>query len=267
MAPDPKTPRRGLRRAGARRAHTLKKLAPIGLGVAAVVAVLLIGSNLLGSSSPPPNTASTDSADIADSSSSAAASLPDGPHVVHANSDGYFGVTVTIAAPLWRGQPDEGRLIWNDDIDPPAGAGMIIWAGPNDEFYVYGDPCHWSSTKPDTTVATVDEFVAALASQALRVPSAPEDITVDGYAGKKIILGMAADVDFDACDGGDFVLFGQAGDDMARYSQGPGQIEEMWVLDVDGRIVIQSGFYYPDTPQNAVDELQAIFASATFELP
>ena len=69
--------------------------------------------------------------------------------------------------------------------------------------------------------------MAALANQASREASAPEDITLDGHAGKKMILEMADDVgDFGACDEDEFVMFGVGGEDQARYSQGPGQIEE-----------------------------------------
>ena len=115
--------------------------------------------------------------------------------------------------------------------------------------------------------------MAALANQALREASAPEDITVDGYTGKKIILHMADEVaDHDACDEdagiARFSLFGVAPDEgPVRDSQGPGQIEELWAVDVDGQLVVNIGVYYPDTPQNAVDEVRAILASATFEAP
>ena len=126
------------------------------------------------------------------------------------------------------------------------------------------------STTPDTPSTTVDGLVAALANQALREASAPEDITVDGYAGKKIILQMADDVGgHDDCDEGTFALFGtpETAEDPARYSQSVGQVEEVWAVDVDGQLVVIIGAYYPDTPQNAIDEVRAILASATFELP
>ncbi len=117
-------------------------------------------------------------------------------------------------------------------------------------------------------------LIAALANQASREASAPEDITVDGYAGKKIILHMADEVaDFDACDQDDagdptFGLFTVAPDGAPwRYSQDPGQTEEVWAVDVDGQLVVNIGLYYADTPQHAIDEVQAILASATFELP
>jgi hypothetical protein len=146
------------------------------------------------------------------------------------------------------------------------------------EYYVYGDPCAWSSTRPDTPATTVDGLLAALANQAFREASAPEDITVDGYTGKKLILHMADEVsDFDACDqdkdgvaeDGDptFGLFAVPVESPARYSQGVGQIEEVWAVDVDGQLVVNIGVYYPDTPQNAIDEVRAILASATFDLP
>ena len=50
-----------------------------------------------------------------------------------------------------------------------------------------------------------------------------------------------------------------------RYSQGPGAVEELWAVDVDGRLVVLDGRYFANSPQNAVDELRAILASATFE--
>ena len=181
-------------------------------------------------------------------------------------------ITVTIAAPDWIGTPGEGLIQWGPTYSSgPTGAGMIGFT--EGEYYVYGDPCAWSTTRPDTPATTVDGLVAALANQASREASAPEDITVDGYAGKKIILHMADEgADFDACDedGGDasFGLFGVASDEgPARYSQDPGQIEEVWAVDVDGVVVVNIGVYYPDTPQNAIDEVRAILASATFEAP
>ena len=73
-------------------------------------------------------------------------------------------------------------LVRDNGGDPPDGAAIIgLYDG---EYYVYGDPCQWSTTMPDSPATTVDEVVAALRAQASRDASAPEDITVDGYAGK-----------------------------------------------------------------------------------
>jgi len=156
---------------------------------------------------------------------------------------------------------------WNGPqggFDPPAGAGIIAFT-VDKKFYVYGDPCEWRSTRPDAPATTVDELVAALANQASRHPSAPEEITVDGYSGKKITLHVADDARIRECDGGHFSTLGVAGEHPALWAQGSGEIDEIWIVDVNGRIVLLEGGYYAHTPQHAVDELHAILRSATFD--
>jgi hypothetical protein len=269
------------------RVPTVSKLVPIGLGVAAVIAAIFIGSRFIGSpssnvggpaveSSPTPQPSvvaqSTQPSSTPEPSPSATGVIPEGPHLLLSEGSEPMEITVTISAPGWFGEPGSYYVIRGEDADPPPDrAGMLVYSGS--EYYVYGDACTWSSTKPNTPATTVDELVDALANQASREASAPEDITVDGYAGKKIILNMADDVDLDACDEGLFALFGQqegeveTADDVARYSQGPGQIEEVWAVDVDGLVVVLDGAYHADAPQNVVDELRDMFASATVELP
>jgi hypothetical protein len=44
-----------------------------------------------------------------------------------------------------------------------------------------------------------------------------------------------------------------------------GQIDEVWILDVGGHVVIIDWSYYPATPPSVVDELRAIVESTTFE--
>jgi hypothetical protein len=170
----------------------------------------------------------------------------------------------------WSGEPGGWLLEWGPGGgSPPDGAAILAFT-VDEEFYVYGDPCRWSSTRPDTPATTVDELVAALASQPSRNQSVPEDITVGGYAGKKITLHVPDDAafsdgEFTECDDGNFSSFGVAGEDPARYHQGPGQIDEIWIVAVDGRIALLDGAYYADTPQDAVDEMHGILESATFD--
>jgi hypothetical protein len=256
------------------RTPNMNRFVTVGLGSVAVIAVLLVGAQLFGGSDgtntggEPTTTPTAELTATPEPSPSVAAGLPEGPHLLW-ETEG-VAITVTIAAPRWEAEPNQGYLCWTGATDicagPPDGAGIIAFADPG--YYVYGDPCNWSSTRPDTAATTVDELVDALANQASREASAPEDITVDGYAGKKIILNMADEVaDIDACDEGQFALFGVPAEDPARFSQGVGQVEELWIVDVDGLIVVLDGGYYADTPQNAVDEVRALLASATFELP
>jgi hypothetical protein len=191
--------------------------------------------------------------------------LPVGPYLFNDNPEFGPRVTVTIPAPGWTADDVYGVLIKNERSDPPDGAAIIgPFAG---EFLIYGDPCEWSSTVPDAPATTVDEVVAALAAQASRDASDPVDITVDGYAGRSIVLHVPDDqVDSD-CDSGQFASWEMADspeDGPDRYHQGPGQIDEMWVLDVDGVVTVMDAMYGPETPAEHVDELRAILQSMTF---
>ena len=123
---------------------------------------------------------------------------------------------------------------------------------------------------PETTATTVDEIVAALASQATRNASEPVDITLNGHAGKSITLHVPDDAahtpgGFTDCDQGQFCTFGRAPTDCQMWNaQGPGAIDELWIVDVDGEIFLLTGAYYAQTPAEHVDELRAILGSTTF---
>jgi hypothetical protein len=248
--------------------------------VAAATAVLLVGCSGLGSPSDrvasevaaPDRSATPEPTDSAEPSVPMVGGLPLGPHVVTKDIGTGVHVTVTIPAPGWDGEPNGGYLCWTPVAEcagPPDGAGVIAF---NDrEYYAYGDPCRWSTTRPSGAATTADVLVAWLANQGSRVASAPETITLDGHTGKKIVLRMADGLDlayragdFTDCDDGKFALFGVAGEDPARWSQGPGQIEEVWAIDVDGAVAVLIGNYYADTPRSAVEEMRAILGSMTF---
>jgi hypothetical protein len=174
-------------------------------------------------------------------------------------------INVTIEAPNWHGEPNGGYMCWFD-CDRAA-----VIAFNDREYFPYRNPCRWSTTGPDAPVTSARELVAILARQELRRPSKPEDITVDGHSGRKIVLRMAeSDLAFNGggfptCDGSHFALFGVAGENPARWSQEPGQIEEVWALDVDGVIAVLIGLYYPETPQEDVNEVRALLGSMTFD--
>jgi len=228
-----------------------------------VMALLVAGCGIGTSASV--TTAPRSPADAAASTASPPPSVESSTHVLSDASDGAIGITVTVPAPGWSGPPGGWAMEWLPaGFDPPAGAGIIAFV-VDKKFYVYGDPCDWRSTRPDAPATTVDELVAALANQSSRNPSAPEEINVGGYSGKKITLHVADDARFRDCDGGHFSTLGVAGEDPALYAQGRGEIDEIWIVDVNGRIVLLEGGYYAHTPQHAVDELHAILSSATFD--
>jgi hypothetical protein len=188
-------------------------------------------------------------------------------------------VQVTVNASAgWDPWPEFDALVKGDDgLDAPesVGALLLAWAWPaGTGFNVYGDPCQWSTTTPETPATTPDEIAAAFAAQASTDATAPVDVTVGGFAGKAITLHVPMSFDrpnatreekFADCDQDQFMFYGTDGDVGARNAQGPGQVDELWILDVDGAIVIIDAAYSPATPAAVVEELRTIAESATFE--
>lgn len=261
------------RRAGwpAWRTPIMNKLVTIGLGAAAVVVLLLFGAQLFGSPStnvggpgiddsmPPEPSQTTTLTPPADGS------LPEGSQ--HLLWDAGKSMRVTIPASGWHGEPGTGILVKNDNSGPPDGAGIIVFG--RGDLFVYGDPCKWSTTRPETPLTTVDEVVAALAAQPSRDASAPTYASVSRYGGKLITLRVPDDAAYEDgrftdCDQGEFRTFVE-GTDGARYHQGPGQIDDLWVLDVEGQLVVIDVAYYDGTPEEHLSELDDIVDFMTFE--
>jgi hypothetical protein len=255
------------------RAPVMNKLVPIGVAAAAVIVALVAGTRLLGAPAPNgvgavPSARPSDTPSVAPSTTSAPsgagasaiAGRAPGPYVFAGN--GGPAITVTIPAPGWDG--DGGSLVRNDNSDPPDGAGMIgPWYGPQ---YVFGDPCRWSTTTPKVPASTVDEMVAALTAQKSRDASAPVAITLDGYSGKRITLHVPDDATFSTCDSGQFASWTSSPNgEPERYHQGPGQIDEVTILDVSGKLMVFDAAYYKGTPAGDLAELHAIVDSMTFK--
>jgi hypothetical protein len=268
------------------RMPTMNKLVPLGVASAAVVVALVAGTQLLPRQSglgtvpsvEPSASAAPTAAPDATPSATVWTGLPKGPFVVNGD-DNLVDVTVDVAAPGWRSLPEFDAVDKADDgLDPPDGVGAVLlaWVWPaGANFNVYGDPCQWQATIPETPATTPDEIAAAFARQTASEPSTPIDVTVGGFDGKGITLhvpmgyhipGASREERFADCDNTSYAYFGVAGEGgEARNAQGAGQTDELWILDVDGSIVILDAGYSPATPPELVDELRALAESATFE--
>jgi len=161
----------------------------------------------------------------------------------------------TVAMPA--GWVDLGEFVIKGNADVPGPVlGLSVW----NVGVVYRDPCHWhaSGFVPEPGV---DNLVAALAAQKLRNATTPTDVTLDGYAGKYLELSVPADMksstwtDFDACDiaadgtDRDFAGWLGNGGEGERYEQVPGQVDQVWVLDVHGQRLLVDATYSLDTSQ------------------
>jgi hypothetical protein len=254
------------------RVPTMNKLVPIGLGAAAVVVAVVVGSRFLGppaptgvgtAPSPRPSATPAASVAVATPQPTPEGQLAEGPFLMLTgqNDAGEFvhpPLTVTIPSDRWRSEL-QGIMF---GVAEPAGAEMIIFG--SDGYNVYGDPCHWQTTMPDKPVTTVDDFVAALSAQPGRDASAPVEITLDGYTGKAITLHVPDDLS--ACDQGTFGSWdcGDPGEPAACGFNHPGEISVDYILDVDGVLMAWHTDYWAETPADLVAELEAIVRSATF---
>jgi hypothetical protein len=272
------------------RIPAMTRFVTLGLAAAAVVLALFFGAQLFGSPSgnvggPDNEPSATETVEPSPTPTSWSG-LPEG-HFDVTGSDGSVDggeprTFVEITSPGWTAIPDLDYVYKNDDgLDAPqtVGGGLIAWAfPPGTEFLVYEDPCRWASAVPESPATTPDEIASAFLAQAETGATGPVDVTVGGYARKAVTLtvpmsyeveGATRDEEFGECDEDQFAFYGIVGEDSAvvRNAQGPGQVDELWILDVDGSIVILDLVTSPATPADLVAEIRTLAESATFELP
>ena len=100
---------------------------------------------------------------------------------------------------------------------------------------------------------------------------------MDGHAGKSITLQVPGDIPYTAgtfstCDHEMYCLFvdpaevvGDVVDACARPLQYPGQFDELWIVEVNDRLVIIDASYNEGTADEHVDEMRTMIDSMTFE--
>jgi hypothetical protein len=151
--------------------------------------------------------------------------------------------------------------------------GLSVW----DVDQVPRDPCHWRAQMQDPG-PTVDDLVRALVAQATRAATKPVDVTLAGHAGQYLEWSVPADMvvtgdaDFEGCDvepsngHQDFISWLSSGS-SSRFQQVAGQVDRLWILDVDGQRLVVDATYSPDAKQIDRDELGQVAESLRFEAP
>ena len=140
---------------------------------------------------------------------------------------------------------------------------------------VYGHPCQWDGTlfQPGPTA---DGLVEGLINIPLRNALQPIDVTLDRYAGTYLEWSVPRDIEID--DGGNFPECDSTGDGHrdfrswtgkgwagVRYQQAPGQIDRLWILDIDGARLVIDAFSMPSATPEEIEELVAVVESIRFE--
>ncbi len=250
------------------RPTTMQPVFKVGVGIAAVLFIAIVGCNLLPASqsgvggpsatpapTPTPSPTATPIAMVDGplAAGTYALTLYSGP-----DSGGPFPKLVFTLPDGWTSSGDH----ITKEIDGSITAHLIANAfQPTDE--VYAHPCQWSSPARIQPGPTVDGLASALAAVPLRNATTPVDVTIGGYHGKYLEWTVPNDIDFATCDklDGEAVFQSWTG----RNQQAPGQVDRLWILDIDGKRFVLDAWFLQDTSTADRAELMDIVNSIRFE--
>jgi hypothetical protein len=134
-------------------------------------------------------------------------------------------------------------------IDPrhrgnwPSGTGIGFYQVED----VYADPCRWERGMMPSIGPSAADLAAALARQPDRAATTPTEVELDGYNGKMVRLHVPSDVDFSDCSVQDFRSESEFRSWPGRFHQGAGQVDEVWILDVEGERLVIDAWWFPRT--------------------
>jgi len=150
------------------------------------------------------------------------------------------------------------------NVGTPRESAVSIW----NVVDVYANGCQWLGPMIHPG-ATVDELATVLAARPLRNATAPVAVSLGGYQGKYLEWSVPADANFSDCAGGMFKswtgVVGNRDQQGDRYQQGPGQVDQLWILDVEGHRLVVDATYMPGATQQDRAELAEVVNSIVFK--
>jgi len=197
--------------------------------------------------------------------------------------------TAGAARTITDGPLDAGKYVLDPTLgitlDVPAGwegccAGVVTkgdFAGLYTQnlttAIVYEEPCTWASGR-QSQPRGASAIAAALAAQHRRNGTAPEDVTVGGVRAVHVRLTVPADQkvsptdgqDFVNCDEGQFRSWTTTQGDV-RYHQGPGQIDDVYLVDVNASTFAFDVISGPGIAAQDAADLAGMLASIRFHPP
>jgi hypothetical protein len=127
---------------------------------------------------------------------------------------------------------------------------------------VYANGCHWLGPMIHPG-STVDELAAVLAARPLRNATSPVAVSLGGYNGQYLEWSVPVDIRFSDCEAGMFKSWTDVEGD--RYQQGPGQVDRLWILDVQGHRLLIDATYMPGATEQDRATLAKVVDSIAFK--
>lgn len=171
--------------------------------------------------------------------------------------------------------PAEGWGQWIGALKGEEGANRAVAVSITNVTNLVVDGCSDHNAVEPPVGPEVDDLAAALVNLApFRVMVPPTDVTLAGYAGKHLSLILpdvahefrSGDTYFTGCTNGEIWSWKAPNISDAFYGYfGPGQVEEFWILDVEGSRLVIIGESHAESPPADVAEMRAILESIRIE--
>ena len=203
------------------------------------------------------------------------AAAPMAPGTVRLGEEQQSPIRLSMVLPGGWAKATDGMYVKGRG-EAPAGMSLGAWSLRDVQVF----PCRWSAgvvADPAlmTSAAGQAEALAGywgqdpLASAFSNSPIAPaatrpSDTTFAGYPARYLETLIYLGFDFTQCDAGQLVLWHATNGDV-RYGLGPGELHRLWVVDVNGSVVVIDAASYPGTSATDQAELQAILDSIAIE--
>ncbi len=179
-------------------------------------------------------------------------------------------LTITLPAGWRKSSPG---LYLKPDRSGPVGLSI----GTYSIEHVNTFPCRWASgqftdTAYPQTAAGLAQALSAFWGQdpdqtpffsnssIAPIATKPAPTTLDGYPAWRLQILIPSTFDFSACDGGQLILW-EATDGTVRAGLGPGEIDQLWVVDVHGELVVVDAALPLLASPSDTAELQAVVDS------
>lgn len=171
-----------------------------------------------------------------------------------------------ILLELSEGWHSVGPVWISNGAEYPELVGLMVW----DVSEVYEHPCQWNQPRI-TPGPSADDLAAVLAARPLREAAEPQDVEIGGFHGTYLEWSVPVDIDFSTCDvdpiDGEHYFESWRGiaGGSDRYQQGPGQVDELWIIEVGEHRIVFDLTYGPGAADSeAVEELRSVVHNVRF---